>query len=469
MRKYIAWMAPFAVFPVPALCHGQECGHPNIIIFLVDDMGWLDSSCYGSRFYRTPNMDSLAQKGMMFTDAYSACNVSSPTRAALMTGKSPASLHLTDFIPGHDFRWAKMLPPDWRRYLPVEETTVAEVLKEAGYATWHVGKWHLGQEEIYFPQNQGFDINIGGCGAGAPGQPGLKTKGYFSPYGVQYNLTPGPEGEYLTDRLTEEALSLIRQRDRNVPFFLNMAHYAVHLPLQAKQDKTDRYKELADSSYFQSNAVYAAMLESMDESLGKIMDVLVEEGIADNTLLLFTSDNGALENISPSCPLRAGKGSMYEGGVRVPLIAYWPGHIVPGTVSDTPVITMDIAATIMDIAGSPLHDELEGISLLDLFHGVEPEKRPLFWHYPHYHHTAPYSAVRYGDWKLIEMLEDNTLRLYNLKDDIGESRDLSGEYPETVSALYRMLDSWRNRVGAQYPVPNPGYDPERAWKKRQKK
>lgn len=437
---------------------------PNIVVFLVDDMGQIDASCYGSRFYQTPNIDALARKGIMFTDAYSACPVSSPTRAALMTGKYPARLHLTDFIAGHNFAWARTLPPEWTKYLPLEETTTAEVLKSAGYATWHVGKWHLGQEEKYYPQNQGFDVNIGGCGAGAPGQPGKKTKGYFSPYGVQYNLPPGPEGEYLTDRLTDEAVKLIRNRDKDVPFYLNMAHYAVHMPLQAKQDKIEKYEALADESYFQKNPVYAAMVESMDESLGRIMEALRKEGILDNTLIIFTSDNGALYSVSESHPYRAGKGSEFEGGVRVPLIVYWKGH-TSHRVEDEPVISMDIAATLMDIAGD-VPEDVDGVSLLGLIDGGQSlGKRPLFWHYPHYHFTKPFSSVRYGGWKLTEMLEDNSIHLYNLKDDIGESRDLVAEYPDKAEELHRMLADWKKDIGAQEPVPNPSYDPYKADKK----
>lgn len=441
---------------------------PNVVVFLVDDMGWMDSSCYGSRFYRTPNMEALAESGLMFTDAYSACTVSSPTRAALMTGKYPARLHLTDFIAGHNFAWARMSPPDWRKYLPLEEVTIAEILKDAGYATWHVGKWHLGQEEKYYPQNQGFDINIGGCGMGAPGQPGPRTKGYFSPYGVQYNLAPGPEGEYLTDRLTDEALRLIRGRDRSKPFYLNMAHYAVHTPLQAKQDKISKYEALADSSYFQKNAVYAAMIESMDESLGRIRAELEKEGIADNTLFIFASDNGALYSVSESHPLRAGKGSEFEGGIRTPLIISWPGHIEPGTVSHEPVITMDIPATLMDMVGYRPEGALDGKSLMPVFEGRKLKKRPLFWHYPHYHFAKPFSSMRLGDWKLIEMLEDNSLMLFNLKNDIGETENLAGKYPKRTAEMYAMLSAWRDSVDAQYPVPNPDYDPARADKKAPK-
>lgn len=454
---------------VPAGSAGaaQMSGQPNIIVFLVDDMGWMDSSCYGSRFYQTPNMDALAGSGILFTDAYSACTVSSPTRAALMTGKYPARLHLTDFIAGHDFAWAKMSPPEWTKYLPVEEVTVAEVLKDAGYSTWHVGKWHLGQDEEYYPQNQGFDVNIGGCGMGSPSSPGPVYKGYFSPYAVRYNLEPGPEGEYLTDRLTDEAVRLIMD-SKGDPFYLNMAHYAVHMPIQGKPELVKKYGSLVDSSYFQTNAAYAAMVESMDESLGRIMQALEDKGIADNTLIIFTSDNGSHQKVSASCPLRSGKGSEYEGGIRVPMIISWPGHVKPGTVSSEPVITMDIASTIMDIAGSGQISGTDGKSLVPVLEGRRMPVRPLFWHYPHYHTAKPYSAVRYGRWKLIEHLEDGTLSLYDLKKDMGETTDLSARKPAKTEELYSLLDAWRKEVNARFPVPNPEYDPEKEGRIRKK-
>ena len=441
---------------------------PNIIVFLVDDMGWVDATCSGSEFYRTPNIDSLAANGMRFTDAYSACTVSSPTRAALMTGKYPARLHLTDFIAGQNFSWAKMSVPEWTKYLPLEEVTVAEVLKDAGYRTWHVGKWHLGNDPIYYPQNQGFDVNIGGSQAGAPGSPTETCNGYFSPY-CKEHLTDGPRGEYLTDRLTDEAIALIRAND-DTPFYLNMAHYAVHLPLQAKPGMAEKYEDSVDENYFQQNTVYAAMIESMDESLGRIVQTLREEKLLDNTLIIFASDNGALYSVSESHPLRAGKGSEYEGGVRTPLIISWPGYVARGVECDYPVITMDITTTLMTLVGSAQADKTDGQSLLPLITGGSLPERPLFWHYPHYHNggAKTYSAVRLGDWKLIEQLEDNSLELYNLKEDIGETHNLAAEKPEKARELFTLLDNWRKEVGAQLPTPNPNYDPAKAHKKNNK-
>lgn len=433
---------------------------PNVIIFLVDDFGWMDSGCYGSTFYETPNIDRLAAMGMRFTDAYSACTVSSPTRAALMTGKYPARLHITDFISGHKYPWAKLSVPDWTMHLPLEEVTVAEVLREKGYDTWHVGKWHLGNDPVWYPQNQGFAVNVGGGRAGAPG--GAKGNGYFTPYYLD-NLPEGAQGEYLTDRLTDEAVRLIEENEGN-PFYLNMAHYAVHTPLQAKPDSVVKYESKVREDHFQKNTVYAAMIGSMDESLGRIMSALDKKGVLGNTLIIFTSDNGALLRVSGSEPLREGKGSRYEGGVRVPMIVFWEGRIAPGSIENTPVITMDIPATIMDIAASPHLSRIDGNSLLPVFAGAHTPERPLFWHYPHYHTqgAVPYSAVRLGQWKLIEEFENGSLELYNLYEDIGESNNLAASHTAVRDRLHEMLSTWRFEVDAQMPYPNSEYDPARA-------
>ncbi len=452
--------------PATAATAPEPASRPNVIVFLVDDLGWMDLSCYGSKFYRTPNIDALAENGTRFTNAYSACTVSSPTRAALMTGKYPARLHLTDWITGHKFVWAKMAVPDWTMYLPQEEVTVAEVLKEAGYNTWHVGKWHLGDNPKYYPQHQGFDVNVGGCKAGSPGPVNENCKGYFSPY-CKEHLTDGPKGEYLTDRLTDEAVSLIRNNDGR-PFYLNMAHYAVHTPLMAKPGMAEEYEDDVVEDYFQKNTVYAAVIESMDQSLGRIVQTLRETKQLDNTLIIFASDNGALYKVSGSHPLREGKGSEYEGGIRTPLIVSWPGNVESGAECDTPVITMDIPTTLMSMVGSPQARKTDGRSLMPLLDGEPQPERPLYWHYPHYHSggAKTYSAVRLGDWKLIEQLEDNSLELYNLKKDIGESRNMAEKHPDKVRELFTLLDNWRKEVGAQLPSPNPDYDPKRADKKK---
>ena len=461
---------PLAVLPLltvlPLHAENKDTGRPNIVMFLIDDLGWKDFSCYGSKFYQTPTIDSLAREGIMFTNAYSSCTVSSPTRASLMTGKYPARLHLTDWISGWNYGRAKLSIPEWTKYLPLEEKTVAEYLKEAGYATWHIGKWHLGDDEKYWPENQGFDINIGGNYKGAPIKNKQGCGGYFSPYCLP-RLENGPEGEYLTDRLTNEAVRLIEQNGGK-PFFLNMAHYAVHAPLGAKPEILKKYEALADSSYFQNNATYAAMIQSVDESLRSIINALQHKGVLNNTLIIVTSDNGAVHRTSKSYPLRKGKGSEYEGGVRVPLIISWKGHTVTGKSTDEPAITPDLFSTILDAANVKTQDKtIDGKSLLPVMQGKALEERPIFWHYPHYHDggARPYSAISHGDWKLIKKYEDNSYELYNLKNDIGETKNLSKKYPQKTKELSTMLKQWLNSVKAQYPTPNPNWDPEKERKK----
>lgn len=439
---------------------------PNIVMFLIDDLGWNDFSCYGSKFYQTPTIDSLAHAGVLFTDAYAACTVSSPTRAALMTGKYPARLHLTDWISGWNYEWAKLQIPNWTKYLPLEEKTVAEYLKEAGYQTWHIGKWHLGDDEKYWPENQGFDINIGGNYKGAPIKNKQGCGGYFSPYCLP-RLENGPDGEYLTDRLTNEAVNLIEQQG-NEPFFLNMSHYAVHAPLGAKPEMLKKYEALADTSYFQNNATYAAMIQSVDESMNSIVRALQRKGVLDNTLIIITSDNGAVHRISKSCPLRKGKGSEYEGGVRVPLIVYWKNHTPTNKSLDTPVITPDLFSTMLDAANIEIQDKtVDGVALFPIIKRKNSKERPIFWHYPHYHDggARPYSAVRLGDWKLIKQYDSDKYELYNLKTDIGETNDLNKKYPQKVKELEHILQQWLQSVNAQLPTKNPKWEPQKEKKK----
>ncbi|MCF0176116.1 MAG: sulfatase [Bacteroidales bacterium] len=468
----------------PAGCNQSGEKRPNVVMFLIDDLGWTDFACYGSLFYQTPAIDSLARAGVRFTDAYAACTVSSPTRAALMSGKYPARLHLTDWIAGQNFAWAKLRVPEWTKYLPLEEKTIAEYLRDEGYQTWHVGKWHLGDDEIYWPENQGYDVNIGGNFKGAPIRNGIYG-GYFAPYGLK-RLEEGRDGEYLTDRLTDEAVRLIENRRDDKPFYLNMAHYAVHTPLGAKPELEKKYEALADSSYFQNNATYAAMIESVDQSLAAIMRALDRNGLMDNTLIVLTTDNGSVHNISRNYPLRRGKGSEYEGGVRVPMIMYWKGHTFTGATEQTPVITMDIFSTILDAAGVKVRDrEVDGKSLCRLAFprgaseasskairardkaAAKLADRPLFWHYPHYHNggARPYSSVRQGEWKLIHQYETDTWELYNLREDIGETKNLVGENGLKFRELADLLENWLDSVDAQYAAPNPDYDPARERKK----
>ena len=435
---------------------GAANARPNIVFILVDDLGWTDLHCFGSKFYETPNIDRLCAQGMKFTDAYSACTVCSPTRASILTGRYPARLHITDWIAGHERPFAKLRIPDWQKHLPLETMNMARALKSAGYATESIGKWHLGGPE-FWPDKQGFDLNIAGCDKGQP-------PSYFSPYRIP-TLTDGPEGEFLSDRLTAEAVKFISD-NKERPFFLYLPHYAVHTPLMAKPGVVAKYKAKADPSAPQHNATYAGLIESVDDSVGVLLRTLDELKLTGNTLIIFTSDNGGLmlplrEPVTCNAPLRAGKGSAYEGGVRVPLIVKWPGVTRPGSVCRTPVISADYFPTLLEAAASRNDATVDGESIVPLLKQSGPLRRDaIYWHYPHYHPggATPYSAVREGDWRLVEFLEDNRVELYNLKDDLSEATDLSAKQPDKAAALRRKLHEWRERVGAQMPSPNPNAD-----------
>lgn len=453
---------------------------PNIVIILIDDLGWADVGCYGSEFYETPNIDRLASQGMRFTDAYAACNCCSPTRASVLTGKYPARLHLTDWIPGSSFPRAKLRPPNWNQELPFEEVTLAEALKPAGYVTAIVGKWHLGKAP-FLPQNQGFDVNIAGNHSGAPGS-------YFWPYGHDdparakgYHGGPVPDvfeggqpGEYLTDRLTGEALKFV-EANRERPFFLYFSHYAVHTPLQAKPELIEKYRTKLRRGLKQNNPVYAAMVESLDHSVGRVMEKLETLGIAGRTIVFFTSDNGGYSGYGGkpggtwNAPLRDGKGSSHEGGHRVPLIVRWSGVTPPGSVSREPVTSVDFYPTILEMTGTlgekQHNGTADGVSLTPLLKQTGKAGRDaIFWHYPHYNvfPQEPYGAVRQGDFKLIEFYEDERVELYDLKNDPSETTNLAGRMPDRVATLRTKLAAWRKSVGAQMPLSNPGHDPARA-------
>ena len=427
---------------------------PNIIVFFIDDMGSQDLGCYGNTFNQTPNIDKLAKMGARFTDAYSACTVCSPSRAALMTGKYPAQLHITDWIAGHVKKNPKLLIPDWKLFLPLEEKTVAEYLKEVGYATWHVGKWHLGEGDKYLPTNQGFDLNVGGSNWGEP------KKSYFSPFKMPNLKDDESKDYYLTDRLTDEAVKLIENQPNNKPFFLNFAHYGVHTPLQAKADKIAKYSKLLKEKDPQKNPIYAAMIESVDESVGRVIETLKNKSLLENTLIIFAADNGTLMNSATSLPFKKGKGWSYEGGTRTPLLMYWNGNFENGSEFKQPIITMDIMATVLKSAGLKIPKDVDGEDIKSLIKNKNGLDRVLYWHYPHYHlGDNPYGAVRKGDWKLIEFYENNTFELYNLKNDIGETKDLSMLEPEKVNELKTLLNNWRLKMNAQMPSLNPNYIP----------
>jgi arylsulfatase A-like enzyme len=428
---------------------------PNVVFILLDDMGWSDPGCYGNRFYETPNIDGLARKGMRFTNAYAACPVCSPTRASIMTGKYPARVKLTNWIPGGARQTRPLLEPPFQMFLATDEVTIAEALKPAGYATASVGKWHMGGEG-HLPEDQGFNLNVAGTEAGSP------AGGYFLPN--KMNLPGARHGEYLTDRLSIEACKFIRA-NRDKPFFLYLAHHTVHTPIQGKPELVAKYK-LKLKSGEKWNPAYAAMVQSGDESVGRVMATLEESKIADRTVVFFMSDNGGLASVTNNAPLRAGKGHVYEGGIREPMIVVWPGVVAPGSVSNQPVLSVDFYPTILQIAGTQgdaAHNAtVDGVSLLPLLKGAGSiERPPLFWHYPHYSPQGgvPAAAVRQGDLKLIEFYEDGHLELYNLADDVGEKSNLADRLPEEAARLHKLLLDWQEQVGAKLPTKNPDFRP----------
>lgn len=434
----------------------------NFILILMDDLGWADLSCYGSKFYQTPNLDRLASQGVRFTNGYAACPVCSPTRASVMTGKYPARVGITNYLPGkHQLPYSKVLPPECKQFLALEETTIPEVLKPQGYTSAHIGKWHLGPTSEYWPEKQGFDLNIGGTQSGMP-------KSFFYPQWKGNPPIEGRDGEYLTDRLTDEAVKFIRSNAAK-PFFLYLPHYAVHVPIEAKQALVEKYRGRVKPGALQNDPIYAAMIESMDDSVGRIMRTLDETRTADRTVLLFTSDNGGLsapewklKPVTSNAPLREGKGHVYEGGIREPLIVRWPG--VKPRVEHAPVCSIDFLPTFADAAGARA-PAVDGVSLKPLItNGAALATRPIYWHYPHYSNQLgkPGGAVREGDLKLVELYEDNKLELYNLRDDMGEKKDLARSMPAETKRLHAKLASWRKSVNALMPTPNPKYDPARA-------
>jgi arylsulfatase A len=441
----------------------------NVVFILIDDLGWKDLGCYGSSYYQTPNIDRLAAQGMRFTDGYAACNVCSPTRAAVMTGKYPARLLLTQWLPSG--RWSrknhKLREGRYLSNLPLEEITIAEAMREAGYRTAFMGKWHLGTETYYYPEHQGFDVNVAGRDYGAPG-------GYFYPFKGSWKIPttgmtlkkdsplPGKQGDYLVDRLAEEAEKFIRNNAEK-PFFLMLSHYAVHTPLQGKPEKIGRYEKVPKNKR-QGKPAYAAMVESVDDSVGRVMRTLRELKLDQRTLVIFTSDNGGFAKATNNSPLRANKGSNYEGGIRVPVIIKWPGWTKPGSISREPVISTDFYPTILAATGQNLrpHQHTDGRSLVPVLTGTGGLGRDaIYWHYPHYNkhpHSFPSGVIRAGDWKLIESFETGQLLLINLAKDIGETTDLSEKKPEKVAELYGKLKAWQDQVGADSMKPNPEYE-----------
>jgi arylsulfatase A-like enzyme len=472
MMKLLVSVVAAAVMPAAegAGLRASESRRPNIVLILADDLGWRDLGCYGSSFYETPHLDRLAAGGMRFTDAYAASPVCAPTRASIHTGKHPARLHLTNFTIGPFYPYEKLLEPKWCPFMSPAEQTLAEVLRAAGYRTCLVGKWDVGNlsNRRYHPANHGFDVVIDGWDG---------TRSYFSPYG-KGSLPDGPPGEYLTDRQTEEAIKFI-QENKGRPFYLYLAYNAVHTtrnpkkPLEGKAEYVEKYRRKLLRDRSQKEAVYAAMVQSVDDGVGRIIQTLAELDLAERTLVIFSSDNGGYSRFTNNWPLRAGKGVLYEGGIRVPLIVYWPGRVRAGAVCRVPVSSVDFYPTIVRAAGIELETieqrPLDGCDLKALFQDPQGElpREALFWHYPHYYRTLrsePHSAVRAGNYKLIKFYADERIELYDLSRDLGERDNLADQHPAVADRLQSLLDRWLKHVGAALPVPNPDHDPKRAYR-----
>jgi len=469
MRNHIVFLTALLLAPVSAF-HAAE-PKPNIVLILADDLGWSDLGCYGADLHETPHLDQLAKQGVRFTDAY-AMSVCTPSRAALLTGKHAARLHMTIWSEGSKTgpKKRKLVDAGSLHDLPHTETTLALRLQEAGYLTALVGKWHLG-DAAHYPETHGFDVNIGGTQWGAP-------QTFFWPYsgsgrfGPEFRYVPhlefGKPGEYLTDRLTDEALRVIDHAG-DQPFFLYFAHYAPHTPMEAKAHDVRHFEAKLRPGQHHQNAVYAAMVKSLDDSVGRVLDHLKQSGLEQDTLVIFTSDNGGYIGtekgqtvpVTSNAPLRSGKGGLYEGGIRVPLIVRWPGVTPEAAKCREPVVLMDLFHTLTaTLSGEKPKEPTDGMDLKALLQNPDTKinRDALYFHYPHYYATTtPVSAVRSGDWKLLEYLEDGHLELYNLRDDLSEKTDLAAQMPDKAASLLQQLHHWRTQVGAAMPTANPAF------------
>lgn len=521
MRRISALIIVAVVLTGTANCQTtkDEKRPPNVIIFLIDDLGWTDLACYGSKFYETPNLDKLAKEGARFTNAYAACHVCSPSRAAILTGKYPARINLTDWLPGrNNYPFQRLKNVEVTQVLPTNEVTIAKALKDKGYNTAIVGKWHLG-EAPNDPTMYGFDTHI----------PKGWSKGWPLTYYAPFKLPDydGKQGEYLTDKLTDDALQYI-ESSKDKPFFLYFAHFTVHDPIEGRADLVEKYKKklasmpkakgprfvlegnpdrddltiaeretlMKDPAYkaygqlprgtvkikqHQDNVQFASMVETMDESMGRVMNKLKELGISDNTIIVFASDNGGMSGANygrpdkkidstqldkqystANLPLRGAKGWMYEGGVRIPLIVKWAGIKKPGSTVDMPVVHTDFYPSVLEMAGIPSmpQQHMDGRSFAPILKGEKQTDKPIFWHFPHYSNhgmQSPGGGIRYKNYKLLEYYENNTVQLYDLDKDIGELNDLSKKQPAKVKELRDMLHQWRKDVGAQMMPPNPDF------------
>ncbi len=482
LSLWLCLLGTFSLFLLscdPDQGNSLQGSRPNIVFILADDLGWADLPVYGNTFNEAPRLTQMADEGIRFTNAYAACPVCSPTRASIMSGQYPARVGVIDFITGHWRPFEEVIVPRNRtQYLPEEIITMAELLQNAGYGTGYFGKWHLGWEEKHQPGNQGFDeVNV------------YRGGGYYN-YPSRMSTPIEVEGEkVLSEALTDLSLEFIQNQGES-PFFLFLAHYDVHVQLDADSTLIEKYLAKEKVEDYPCNAVYAAMVEQVDQSTGRILDKLAELGLSDHTLVVFFSDNGGLVSrydgiplladskmhvyeddtlryvASSNAPLRAEKGTLFEGGIREPMILWWPGKLEAGQVNGALVSSVDFLPTLADLAGIGLPEDqvFDGISLVDILEGSAPDpERAIFWHYPVYHHDQPASAVRRGKWKLIHNLVNDQRMLYDLETDIGETTDLSREEPDLTEELYRLLENWRRECGAEKPVPNPAFEPARRY------
>lgn len=483
-------MKPTHIIPIATLCSASLLGcngekesvaKPNVILIVIDDLGWNDLGCMGSTYYETPNIDRLANEGVLFTNGYAGCSVSSPSRGSLVTGKYPTRHGITSWIgdPEGDLWREKghvdmLLPASYKHQLCKDEYTIANAFSDNGYSTYFIGKWHLG-EEVY-PTDFGFDVIIGGWTAGNP------KGGYFSPYNNPM-LEDGPDGENLSERLGSEAINLIDKSED--PFFMMLSFYAVHGPIETTKERWEHYRQkaidqgIAEEGFddegrrlptriAQDNPVYAGLIEQMDSAIGNVIDHLEGLGILDNTIILFTSDNGGVvsgDNYSTSLrPIRGGKGTQWEGGIRVPFIIRDPHIKSAQKVIETPVIGMDIYPTALDLCGLSQYPSkhVDGVSIKPLLKGKKISNRSLYWHYPHYGNQGgePSSTIRHGDWKLIYYHEDRRMELYNLAEDISESNNVAETNEAKVNELRKRLDEFLSETNAVMPKPDPTYTEE---------
>ena len=442
---------------------GPNAGRPNIVFILIDDLGWADLPVYGHAFHETPAIDRLAAQGLRFTHAYTAAPLCSPTRASIQSGQYPARVGVTDFIPGKWRPYERLTVPKNRtQHLPLEVVTVGEAMKMQGYATAYFGKWHLGSSRTgTTPAAQGYEVSFYQSGPGH--------------FDLADNFTPPQEVEpddYYAEVITDHGLAFM-EAHRDQPFFLTLSHYAVHIPLEARQELIDKYENKEKPAEGVNNPIYAAMVEHVDQSVGRVLDTLDELELSQNTVVVFYSDNGGLSErydkadgvvMTTNAPLREEKGGLWEGGIRVPLLVRWPGVVAPGGTSDALLSSVDLFPTFIDLAGGtmPEGQTFDGISMVPVLRGAVPDaERTLFFHYPHYHHTVPAGAIRQGDFKLLEFFDDGHTELYNLREDIGEAHDLAEEMPEKAAAMQTLLAEWRDEVGAAMPVANPDFDEAR--------